>query len=397
LLEVVQKPKGFEVSQTRFFSSEISQKTSKDSTAWHIPIAIKNIKTGKSSKFLLKAKNFHTTEYGSNFPIKLNSGEAGFYRVNYVAQILERLHPLIKNKKLPAIDRLGIIRDAFALAEAQKIPTPQALDLVLSYLNENDYTVWTEISAGLNLVHQLIFNQAFEGRFKEFAKTVFEKEAKRLGWATHKNESHTQGLLRSLVLANYGGFGGSDAIKKAQELFKKGKVSADLRGVVYQLVAENGGEAEFKKFQNMYIKETLNEEKNRIGRALVNFQNEKLVKKALDFALSKNVRLQDAPLMLAGAVANPKGRKTAWAFIKNNWKELNKRYPASGHMLGRALKPLGLMSEKKDVEDLRKFFTNHKTEGMQRTVQQILERADNNCLWLINEKNKIQNWLDNEK
>jgi aminopeptidase N/puromycin-sensitive aminopeptidase len=242
-----------------------------------------------------------------------------------------------------------------------------------------------------------VHNQPFSKKYQEFARTIFEKEAKRLAWKPGKNEAHTQGLLRSLVLGNYGGFGGTDAINMAKKLFKKADVPADLRGVVYQLVAENGGESEFKKFQTMYIKETLNEEKNRLGRALVNFQNEKLVKKALDFALSKDVRLQDAPLMLATAAANAKARKVTWQFIKSNWKELNKRYPASGHMLGRALKPFGLMSEEKDLADLKKFFKGNKTQGMERTVQQILERVENNCLWLKNQKSQIQNWILNEK
>ncbi len=402
VLKVVQKPKGLEITQTRYFSSALSKKDSIDKTVWQIPIKIESGKLSSSAKTTADLRKVESlmSEKSMNLiintsqSIKINSGETGFYRVDYPAQMLNQLHSTIKNKSLPAIDRLGIIRDAFATAEAQELPTSQALELTLAYVNETDYTVWTEISAGLNLVHQLIFNQPFEKKYKNFAKNIFKKEVIRLGFKPHKNETHTQGLLRSLVLSNYASFGGQDVIKKAKDIFKSGKVAADLRGMVYRVVAENGGEKEYKKFVNSYKNETLNEEKNRLGRALANFLDTKLLEKTLNFAMSKEVRLQDAPMIIAGVIANPYGRTLAWKYVQKNWKELNKRYPSSGHMLGRMLKPLSLMNTEKEFKELKGFFKKHPAKGMQRTVEQILERVESNILWLENQKNKIEEYLN---
>lgn len=389
MLKAVQKSGRLEITQSRFFSSAISKKTSGDKTVWQVPIKISN---SQASSKLMTGKKLELEDQ-PNKALKINSGESGFYRVDYPAAMLEKLHPLLKNKKLPAIDRLGIIRDAFALAESQDLPTTQALELAQSYINENDYTVWTEIASGLSLVNQLIYDQPYHPAYADFAKNIFLKTAHALGWQAKKSESHTTGLLRSLSLRMCGSFGGADAIKKARELFKKTYIAPDVRGVVYQLVAENGGEREFKKLVAKYKSETLNEEKNRLGRALAEFKDARLLKQALKFALSKEVRLQDAPLIIAGVLSNPNGRQVGWQFIKQNWKELNKRYPSSGHMLGRMIKPLSLMNTTTDLTDLKKFFQTHPALGMKRTIEQVFERIASNISWLTNQEQKIKRFL----
>lgn len=375
VLKVTQKPKGLQISQTRYFSSALSKSRAKDKTIWQVPLKVKSGKLKIQS--LMEGKS-EILKFNSSAPVKINSGESGFYRVDYPSQMLKQLQPMIKNKSLPAIDRLGIIRDAFALAEAQELPTARALELSLAYENETDYTVWTEISSGINLVHQLIFEESFKRKYEEYARSIFQKEAKRLGFKAHKGEAHTQGLLRSLVLSNYASFGGKEVIEKARKIFKGKKIPADLRGMVYQVVAENGNRAEYNNFVEKYCKETLNEEKNRLGRALANFSDADLLKKTLDFALSKEVRLQDAPMIIASVFANPLGRKLAFKFLQTNWKELNKRYPPSGHMLGRMLKPLGLMNTQGDYKELKAFFKKRPVLGMRRTLEQILERVESN-------------------
>ncbi|MCX6747894.1 MAG: M1 family aminopeptidase, partial [Candidatus Nomurabacteria bacterium] len=85
-----------EISQSRFFASPISlgrsqmgeaKTKSKDKTVWSVPISIGTSK--KTEKILLTGKNTKI-----NLPegwLKLNIGEAGFYRTSYSKDILEKL------------------------------------------------------------------------------------------------------------------------------------------------------------------------------------------------------------------------------------------------------------------------------------------------------------------
>ncbi len=394
MVKITEKPNSLELSQSRFFISHLSKKTTKDKTVWHIPVSIKTSGVKQPKKIILNSKTVEIAK--PKGWLKLNSEEAGFFRTDYPAQLLKLLHPVILRKQLPATDRLGVIRDAFALAESQELPTSQALDLAESYKNETDYTVWTEISAGLNRVHNLIFNQPFEEEYKTFVKNVFKPQAQALGFRSKEGESHTTGLLRSLILNNYGSFGGEDAIKTAKNIFASGKVPADIRGTVYQLVAEHGGRKEYKILLEKYKAENLNEEKNRIGRALSSFKQPEILKEVLELCLSGHVRLQDAPLIMASVLSNPYGLMEGFKFLQKNWKELTKRYPSSGHMLARVIKPLGFFTSERELKLLKKFFQNKKSGGLTRAAEQVLEKCESNVEWLKNEGEKIENWLKNK-
>ena len=104
---------------------------------------LQKIRTGK--KF-----DFH------KFWIKINIGEAGFYRTAYSKELLEKLKMPVENKLLSARDRLGIIRDLFALAEAGTIPTSYVLEFLSSYKNEDNYSVWLELAMGLGRLEALL-------------------------------------------------------------------------------------------------------------------------------------------------------------------------------------------------------------------------------------------------
>ena len=62
---------------------------------------------------------------------KVNTGCVGYYRVHYQdEQDLNRLKPAIENKILGEVDRLSLIDDLFALVQAGKAETTDALELI---------------------------------------------------------------------------------------------------------------------------------------------------------------------------------------------------------------------------------------------------------------------------
>ena len=92
---------------------------------------------------------------------KLNFGETSLIRVDYPESILKSFNDEIRNKKLSTEDRLGLIRDSFALAESGQSPTTLALNLIENYRNENEYVVWVEIAGGLGRLSQVFSEESF--------------------------------------------------------------------------------------------------------------------------------------------------------------------------------------------------------------------------------------------
>ncbi|MBI3231583.1 MAG: M1 family metallopeptidase [Candidatus Doudnabacteria bacterium] len=404
LIRIVDGPKNYKLVQSRFFSSPISKKQSKDETVWQIPFKVKSgpsasLRTGKLKveSFLQRSKKLNVRKNERAWT-KFNLGETSLIRVDYPAQILEKLHEPIKKKQLSTLDRLGIIRDAFALAESGDLPTTQALELLQAYKNETDYTVWVEVLSGLNCLNNLLYGQPCHKNFKKFARSILKKIVKHIGWRAHKNEKHTKGLLRSLVLHSAGSFGESATIGRAQYLFgqwmnKNRQIKPDLRGVVYSLSAEYGGRKEQEFLIKRYQNESLHEEKNRLGRALGQFKDTGLIIKSLKFALSGHVRYQDTAGIFSSVWTNPEGRLSAWKFTRAHWKTLLERYPSSGHMLGRFIKPASQLASKKHGNKIKVFFQKHKPPGARRSVEQVLEKIYSNDAWIKRDHDKIERWL----
>ncbi len=395
VLKVTERPQELVIRQTRHFSSPISREELKDQLLWTVPISINNSRLTISK---LQTKKELILKKPTGPWLKLNFGETGFYRVDYPSQMLQKLQAPVKTKKLSAIDRLSLVRDAFALAESGDLPTTQALELVKGYVNETDFTVWVEITNGLSNVRNILFCEKVYPAYETFCRSILKNIANKIGFRAKKREAHTYSLLRSLVLQQLINYKDKATIEEALKIYRREKViPADLRSVVYHAVAACGSSKEHQQFILKYKSETLSEEKNRLGRALGQFEYEKDLEKTLKFAFSKEVRIQDTPSIFMSVWNNFVGAPLAWNFIKKNWKELTNRYPASGHMISRFLKPASYFIFEKDAEDFAAFFKRNKASGSERAISQVLEKILTNVKWRERDLEKIANWLNSQK
>lgn len=364
-----------ELTQERFFSSPISKAQNKSKTIWEVPVAILE------------------EEY-----TKINIGETGFYRTAYSKELLEKLKFPVENKKLQPIDRLGIIRDLFALAEAGTIPTTDALDFIPAYKNEDNYTVWLELAMGLGRIEALIAGTKMKGKLDALNIELFSPLFTKLGWEKKEKEDHTDTLLRPLAIARLGRAHDKNVTEQAKAKFleiQKGiHVNADLRSAIYAIAAMNGGEKEYETFLKLYKNEALHEERNRIGNAMGDFKDPKILEQVCEFSFGVDVRPQDTISILSSVGANPEGRDIWLKFVQKNWKTLVTRYGDGGHTLARLVKAIGGTAEEKHFKSFKKFFTTHDAPGAKRSIEQVLERLESNIAWLKRDGKIIEKFLE---
>ncbi len=396
LISAVREGQQTKLSQQRFFSSSLSGKKNRDNTVWKVPLEILNYK-GQKNKFLLDKKSGLIGTNGKGW-LKINHGETALVRVKYSAGMLNEIKSAIASRKLGPIDRLGIIRDAFGLAEAGHMATVEALELAKFYGREEALPVWEEISSGVALAGGFYKDEKWYKHFRNYALGLHRPLALKLGWEKKKNESHATGLLRGLALFQAGNYGDTAVIKKAQALFaahlKGRQISPDVRGVVYNLVAQNGGLKQFSQMVGLYKKASQHEEQDRIGRALGSFQDKTVLKKVLEFALSKNVRAQDSPSVFIGVGRNFYGADLAWEFLKNNWDEILKRYNVGGHLLEWFIVPFGRFYTTAQAKDFKNFFKKHPTPNVSRAISQVLEKIYSNEAWIKRDGKNVGKWLE---
>ena len=370
------KSKKLELTQSRFFSSPVSKKQSEDNTIWSIPFD-GNLMDKKIMTIPDKRE-------------KLNVGEVSLVRVDYPHDYLKKLESKVSQFSAP--DRLGLIRDSFDLSQSGNSPTTLAHELAKSYMEEMDYTVWSTLTGHLVQLDSLLALEPFYEDFRSYGKELYGPIARKMGWEKKKDEKHTDSLLRGMVLNMLGGFGDQETIKAAQELFKIGKIDPDLKGVVYNLVAENGGESDFKTLVKMYKTQENQQEKDRLGRSLGKFSAKGVLKKTLEFSISKHVRFQNTLGIIASVWHNPEGRYLAWEFIKKNWKMLKERY-AGGHYFTRVFGPAGEFTKLSDAKDIEAFVKKNPTPEAKRTIAQALEQIYSNVEWLRRDREGVRKFL----
>ncbi len=395
LVTVSQKGGELSLSQSRFFSSPLSAKATTDSTVWQVPVSIATDKSRAKTPYLLDKKTARIEKPHAAW-VKLNADETAFFRTAYSSDLLAPLALAAKARQLKTRDRLGLIRDIFALAESGKVDAVDALTFASHYAGESAYVVWAEIASSLATMHSLIAREPYRAAFEKSALTLLSQIGKKMTWTT-KPKDHAGALLKVLIISSLGKYGDAKVRTHAAKLFKgaqgkENKIPADLRGAVYAINAKYGNKKEYDILMQMYKKAPMHEEKNRIGAALSGFRDKALLEKTLHFSLTDAVRLQDKTRMIAGVTVNPEGTELAWKFIQRNWKTFVERY-SGGRDLAHLIEPLRVSSDPRIAKEIRQFLKKHPTPGTERTVQQVVEQIQANALWLSRNKKGLTAFL----
>lgn len=387
------------LTQERFFSSRITRRKfekNKINSKWQIPLSYELIDKNKIIEENYLITNRKTKIKGQSIGI-INKNESSFLKVGYDIKTLEYLKIQIKENKITPIDRLGVIKNLFSLAEGGYIRASEALEFSLNYRDEKEYMVWLEIAGGIRKIYNILIKDEEETlKYRKYALSLFSPLAEKLGFEKRNNESHGDTLLRSLALSQAGFYGDKNVTKEAKKIFDNRNIKpidADLKGAIYNIVICNGGLKEWKTFEYLYTNTDNAEERDTIGRALGSFNNQKIIEKVLNFSMSKHVRDQDTPFILASIWKNKEGQNLAWNFAQDKWETILKRYGGS-NFLTKFLPFLGYHTKIEDLKDAKKFFSKNVAPGGEKTLKQSYEQLESNIAWIKDDKKDIEGWLD---
>nr|XP_020641275.1 puromycin-sensitive aminopeptidase isoform X1 [Pogona vitticeps] len=377
--------------------------TGEDYPLWMIPISICTSEDPTHAKIqvlmdkpelTLVLKDVKPEEW-----VKLNLGTVGFYRTQYSSSMLENLLPAIRDLSLPPVDRLGLQNDLFSLARAGIISTVEVLKVMEAFVNEPNYTVWSDLSCNLGILSTLLSHTDFYEEIQAFVRDIFSPIGEKLGWDPKPGEGHLDALLRGLVLGKLGKAGHKATLEEARRRFKdhvEGKhiLSADLRSPVYVTVLKHGDSTTLDTMLKLHKQADMQEEKNRIERVLGAISQPELIQKVLTFALSEEVRPQDTVSVIGGVAGSSKqGRKAAWKFVRDNWEELYNRYQG-GFLISRLIKlSVDGFAIDKMAAEVKAFFESHPAPSAERTIQQCCENILLNAAWLKRDAENVHQYL----
>ncbi len=390
--------------QERFVYDRLEEESAPEPEVWQVPVGVSSGGESGSAAMVMDGRqgNLRVTAPATQAPdsdwFKVNPDQTGFFRVNYSQEDWERLVPAIRQRSIPATDRLGIQNDAYALSRAGLLPVSQFLSLASAYVNEEDASVWSDLASNLHDVNSMLSDEPSYEAFQRFARELIGPAARRSGWEPRAGEGHMDALLRTTVLSQAGSYYDSEVLSQAMDLFHmfledREKVHPDLRGVVFSLAGHAGDETTYRQLWELENRAALQEEKMRLLLGLSRFSQPELLTETLERSLTPDVRSQDTISVVTAVAANVKGRDLAWQFVKDNWAEFDRRYGGGGFGLMRLVSICGHFNDEARVEEIEEFFREHPAPAGERTIRQSIERVRLNSRWLDRNRSALADWF----
>jgi aminopeptidase N/puromycin-sensitive aminopeptidase len=221
---------------------------------------------------------------------------------------------------------------------------------------------------------------------------------KDIGEEAKAGESDEQKALRAVLFGTLG-YDARDpqVLAEARKLADKAlenptSVDRELAMSAFGLDALNGDSAFYNKLMAALKTPKSPEEHYMILFTLPAFNDPQLLQRTLNYAISPDVRSQDALGLIARVMDNPAGQKLAWDFVRQHWPAIEKSGGpfASAEVIGATDSFCDATMRDEVVE----FYSAHKIEAAERTYRQSIERI-NNCVDLKSQQEpQLASWLE---
>ncbi|MBI5045951.1 MAG: M1 family metallopeptidase [Candidatus Niyogibacteria bacterium] len=385
----------FELEQSRFLSSGEKLSPEEASELWQISLPFQNA-AGDSQKVLLSDRASLVklpSDHGGWF--KLNAGQMALARVNYTPELWDRLKKALRRGLLSVVDRAGLANDIYALTESGVLPATQLLSVLTAYQGETEYIVWDDIVGSLGGINLLLPNGGVRANFDSFARDLLSRIVAEKGWEENPNETHSQKLLRPMVLSATGFYGDVEVIEEAKNRFRfflkdPETLDPNLRSMVYGLIARYGDTRTLETLIECYRKVPRQEEKMRFLVALAQFQDMRILEEALKFAFSDEVRSQDLGYFV-GSIGRD-GQELMWRELQVRFPELMSRY--DGKLSGIIRSTIEGFGSEEKAREVEEFFRVHPVPAASQAISQGLERIRARAAWIARDLPAITAWLE---
>jgi aminopeptidase N/puromycin-sensitive aminopeptidase len=382
------------VSQQRFFLN--SNVKADKSQSWTLPVCFK-ASGGEHCEVVTTAQQ--SLPAPSDSTLFANAEGKGYYRSSYPEAVYHELVSRVESDLTPE-ERISLLGDEWALTRSGKSSVDAYLDLVTAIRNDQSAEVISQALASLSSIDSQIADTPEErAQFSRWVRTNFGPALKNLG-DPQPGDTAGKRELRAQLLFLVAGLGNDpDAIAEAKaitvrNLADPASVDPTIATAALTIAARNGDEALFSQLQEKSSKAVNAQDRANALRALELFRDPALEKRALDYAVSGQVRNQDAAAFLSLELRNRDTQDIAWQYIQDNWDKVAAQFTTFGgaYVVGST----GAFCSADRAGQVAEFFSTHKVAASERALARAKNQI-NDCIDLRNEQEpSLKSWLSNQ-
>lgn len=219
------------------------------------------------------------------------------------------------------------------------------------------------VSAALQVINQQVASTPeVHEELARWVRTNFAPALARLG-APAAADTPDKNLLRATLFLLLGDVGNDPRVVtqarqfSEQYLHEPGSIEGTLAATALTVAAQNGDAAFFEQLQR--ASQTAADPQLRIHAllALARFRDPELVIRALDYAVSTQVRNQDALRLIQMEMSDRRTQDVAWQYVRQNWSRVSSQITTSTG--GSLVTSMGSFCSVDRSRELTDFFAEH--------------------------------------
>jgi aminopeptidase N len=296
---------------------------------WQVPVAVGPLRALRPTDTVLledEPKDIAAGRCGE--PIKLNFGDLGYYRVEYDAPTLAALTKSFA--LMSPADRVNLLADGWALAEAGRGSPTSYLELVDEIGSGDGRAVWDQVITTLRRLDRLQRNRPERAAFQAYARAKLRPMLDRLGWDEPRPDADGTGLLRARLIRTLGELGDEAVIAEAKRRFaahlrNPASLRPGLRDAVTGVAGMSADRRTYNALLSLARKSTNSVDRERYYAAAAGARNAELARETLDLTLSDELPGGLVETVINTVASTGEQPDLAWTFVKRNFPALAAR------------------------------------------------------------------------
>jgi aminopeptidase N/puromycin-sensitive aminopeptidase len=387
------------IAQQRFFFDRTAF-NGDNQQLWQIPVCMRTSQAGDKNAAkceLLTKKEDMFTLPGCASWVLANAGGAGYYLSSYQPSAVHALAQDAESALTP-VERLRLLTDTWSAVRVGRQPVGDYLALGEGLQSDRTDSVLGLLFTQLTFIGKYLVTDNDREAYQAWVRNLLAPIAREVGWEPKSGEDDNQKSLRANLLQALGETGRDpETLAEARKLTERAlqnpaSVEIGLRAAAFGLTAQ-AGDAEFYDKLMAEMKGARTPQQYYLYLfTLSGFSDPQLLQRTLDYALTPEVRSQDALGLIGVVMANPAGQKLAWDFVRARWAEVEK---AGGPFASASIvNSAGFFCDAGLRDQVGEFFSAHKVAAAERSFRQSMERI-NTCVDLkAQQSSQLASWLD---
>lgn len=385
-------PKGglTEVSQQRFF---LDPETHADHPqTWTVPVCFRTAGDPRCELLTSAQQKLSVPETDFFFA---NANDRGYYRTLYDPADYNKILSVAETRLSPAV-RIGFAGNEWALMRSGRSGIGNVLDLAEVLRNDPNAGVIKNLAGSIDATDERIATPEDRTKLAAWVRQEFRPSYDRVKEIS-PSDSVEKKQLRATLFGVLGEIGRDpQIIAQAKELTNKyiadqASVEPSLVRPAVTIATENGDSHLFDQLQQLSKASNDPDVKDTALIALANFHDPALVRRALDYATSGQVRNQDSVFLFVVAMRSRDTRSVAWDYIQKNWDKVHAQLTTTmgGYLVGST----GSFCSADKAQEVQTFFTKHPVAAAARSLQKATDAIHDCTVLRATQQQNLADWL----